>query len=148
MYESYKNITYLSQAHSNPLKISIMKKFLFNRVKLLPIIGFLVLFGYLTTACSSDDVESVIDCLGESAFTRIDVENDDGDRTVNFSISYTGDLSLRSVSWDFGDGNSGSGTSTSHTYSDAGSYSVKAKVELRDGGKTCEPEISRTVTVE
>ncbi len=103
---------------------------------------------FLTLSCSGDDAENIINCLGESSFISIEIENDNGDRTVGFSIDYTGDLTLRSVEWDFGDGNTSSGTSVSHTYSAAGSFSVKAKVELRDGDAFCKPEKTRNVTVE
>ncbi len=102
----------------------------------------------LTFSCSGDDAENIINCLGESAFVRIEIENDNGDRTVGFSIDYTGDLVVRSVEWEFGDGNSGNGTSVSHTYTAAGSFTVKAIVELRDGDAFCKPEKTRNVTVE
>lgn len=112
--------------------------------------GIAALLGvfFLTFSCSGKDAENIINCLGESSFVSIEIENDNGDRTVNFSIDYTGDFTVRSVQWDFGDGNSGNGTSVSHTYTAAGSYAVKAIVELRDGDAFCKPEKTRNVTVE
>lgn len=110
--------------------------------------GCVVFLTLLATSCSSKDLEKVFDCLGESARVGIEVENENGDRTVNFSIDYFGDLNVGTVAWVFGDGNTGTGASTSHTYAEAGTYSVRAIVNLSDGTENCKPEQTRSVTVE
>ncbi len=102
----------------------------------------------LAISCTVEETKRIFSCLGEAELVSIQSRNDNGDRSVNFSISYTGDMSVGTVTWVFGDGSTGSGTSTSHTYSEAGSYTVQASVNLSDNDNYCKPQKSVTVIVE
>lgn len=43
--------------------------------------------------------------------------------------------SIASVAWDFGDGSTGTGTTTNHTYSTAGTYLVRCRVQDNNGSR-------------
>jgi hypothetical protein len=93
---------------------------------------------FLTFACNGDDDASqVIDCEQESGLVQIDDDSAQGGMTVQFSIQYTGNLSVTEVNWDFGDGTKDSGSSVSHLYINSGTYKVQAQVSLRSGENEC-----------
>ncbi|MGB1206381.1 MAG: PKD domain-containing protein [Chitinophagales bacterium] len=52
--------------------------------------------------------------------------------SYDFVANYTGSLTLVSVDWDFGDGNTGTGSIVTHTYANSGFYSVCATFTLVD----------------
>jgi len=93
---------------------------------------------FLMFACSGDDdAPQVIDCERESSLVQINDDSAQGGMTVQFSIQYTGNLSLTEVNWDFGDGTKGSGSSVSHLYINSGTYKVQAQVSLGSGENEC-----------
>ncbi|MGA9239537.1 PKD domain-containing protein [Robiginitalea sp.] len=93
---------------------------------------------FLMFACSGDDDASqVIDCLQEAGLVQIDDDSAQGGMTVQFSIQYTGTLSVTEVNWDFGDGTKDSGNSVSHLYINSGTYQVQAQVSLSSGDNDC-----------
>ena len=93
---------------------------------------------FLMFACSGDDDASqVIDCEQESSLVQIDDDSAQGGMTVQFSIQYTGNLSVMEVNWDFGDGTKDSGSSVSHLYINSGTYQVQAQVSLGRGETEC-----------
>ncbi len=53
------------------------------------------------------------------------------------------------IEWDFGDGNTRSinGTTAEHTYFAPGTYEVKIKPTVRNGGAFCSPTKSETVVI-
>jgi PKD repeat protein len=69
-----------------------------------------------------------------------------GGTLVNFSGSFSDPGALDSVSltWDFGDGQTGSGGSPSHTYAAPGTYTVTLTATDDDGGQSSD---TLTVTI-
>jgi gliding motility-associated-like protein len=63
--------------------------------------------------------------------------------TVNFTATTAG--AGNNFTWDFGDGNSGAGATVSHTYTTAGSYSVKMVVT---SPFTCKDSVIKTALVQ
>lgn len=112
------------------------------------ILGFAALL-ILNFSCGKDDIEKGIDCVGESLFEKVKHTADATDsKKINFSVEYTGDKTLKSVKWTFGDGTpSVEGVSVSHTYSAAGTYSVKADITVAEGKGTCTSSPVKSVTV-
>lgn len=101
-------------------------------------------------SCGSDD-GNVIDCLGENLFMDVSHSVDAEDpRTINFTYSYEGEKTLdNKIHWDYGDGKSETvtGTTATHTYTQAGTYTVKTKPTLRKGDGSCSPELERHLTI-
>jgi hypothetical protein len=116
-----------------------MKKFSFYAVLLL-----------LFSACSEKATEDTIDCVVESFSaglnTRIDGTNK---KMVILDATYTGSLTFKSVTWEFGDGQTVTTTtmSTTHTFTTAGTYKIKAKIKLTQGSGVCIPGPEKTVTI-
>lgn len=109
---------------------------LFLQVPILRLTGIAVLF--LMFACNGDDdASSVIDCEREIGLVQIEDDSAQGGMTVQFSIQYSGNLSITAVNWDFGDGTKDSGTSVSHLYINSGTYEVQAQVSLGSGESEC-----------
>lgn len=106
-------------------------------------------FLVLSFSCGKDDIEKGIDCIAESIYEKVIHTADATDpKKINFSVEYTGDKTLKSVKWTFGDGTpSVDGISVSHTYSAAGTYSVKADITVQDGKQTCTSSPVKSVTV-
>lgn len=100
-------------------------------------------------SCSKSDIEKGFDCIGESIFEKVKHSPDASDpKKINFSVEYTGTETLKSVKWTFGDGTpSVEGQSVSHTYSAAGTYSVKADITIQHGSGTCTSSPVKSVTV-
>lgn len=103
----------------------------------------------LNFSCGKDDIEKGIDCVAESIYQKVKHTADATDpKKINFSVEYTGDKTLKSVKWTFGDGTpSVEGVTVSHTYSAAGTYSVKAEITVQEGKGTCTSSPVRSVTV-
>ncbi|MBN9669861.1 LamG-like jellyroll fold domain-containing protein [Roseibium aggregatum] len=67
------------------------------------------------------------------------------DATQIFDTAGEADLTGATIVWDFGDGTQGTGTEVSHTYEDAGTYTVTAKITLASGETL---SIDKVATVE
>lgn len=98
-------------------------------------------------------LEQVVDCTGESFFVKMKNKTDDVNiKKVDFSIEYSGTKTLKSVTWDFGDGTPkqtvpGTATAVSHIYSAAGNYTVRYDVTIENGGSSCTTSPTRSITV-
>lgn len=99
-------------------------------------------------SCGKED--DIVDCLVESAL--LDVHHSaSGENTkqINFNVTYYGEHTLKEkIKWDFGDGTAVqtlSGVTASHIYANAGSYEVKAVVNISGG---CSYDLKESVTVE
>ncbi|MCA1763046.1 MAG: PKD domain-containing protein, partial [Flavobacteriales bacterium] len=73
--------------------------------------GFIVKFGTDSCYCP----------LPEALFTYDSIPDEAG-----YTFSYTGTQDVDSVTWDFGDGQSGTGLEVQHTYIDSGEYTICA----------------------
>ncbi|MGB5403101.1 MAG: PKD domain-containing protein [Robiginitalea sp.] len=104
---------------------------------------------FLMFACNGDDdVFQGIDCEQEIGLVQIEDDSAQGGMTVQFSIQYSGNQSVRAVNWDFGDGTKDSGTSVSHLYINSGTYQVQAQVSLGSGENECLAEPTTSVTIQ
>ncbi len=109
---------------------------LFPHGPILRFAGLALLF--MIFACSGDDDASqAVDCEQEASLVQIDDNSAQGGMTVEFSIQYSGSLSVSEVNWDFGDGTKDSGSSVSHLYINSGTYQVQAQVSLSSGEQDC-----------
>ncbi len=125
-----------------------MKRF-FNRVPKTTLrLGAIALLLFVLACNGDDEGAQRIDCAEEEALLGIAEDSDQGGMTVQFEISYTGDLSVREVTWDFGDGTKGSGPAVAHLYINSGTYPVTAIVELGRGDTTCIAESTTSVTIQ
>lgn len=70
------------------------------------IISLSLLFFILLTINSCRRVEeSIVDCLGESILTSLRHNTSASNvKQVDFEISYSGEKTVTSIEWDFGDG--------------------------------------------
>ncbi|MDF2190624.1 PKD domain-containing protein [Paraflavitalea sp. CAU 1676] len=94
--------------------------------------------------------KDIIDCLAEDLYVTLHATPDGSNpKKIDFHVNYTGDHSVSSIEWIFGDGSTATvnGVSTSHTYGSAGSYTVKAKVKIINGSATCIPEPEKKITI-
>lgn len=113
-------------------------------------ISYLLLFfcfALTTNSCRKAE-EAAVDCLGEAILTSMHYDiSTTNPKQVDFTISYSGEKTLTSVEWDFGDGNKTTTTNKtiSHTYSTNGTYEVKTNVNLDKGKCTVSPKKSVTV---
>ena len=125
-----------------------MKRLLpFTQGPILRVAGMALLF--LMFACNGDDdAPQVIDCEQESSLVQIDEDSAQGGMTVQFSIQYTGNLTVTEVNWDFGDGTKDSGSSVSHLYINSGTYQVQAQVTLGTGENQCLVESNTSVSIQ
>lgn len=112
-------------------------------------IAFIAAVLLLGFSCSKSDIEKGIDCVGESLFVKLKHTTDGTNpKIINYSVEYTGTYTLKSVKWTFGDGTpTVEGTSVSHTYTAAGTYTVKADVTIQHGNGTCTSSPTKSVTV-
>lgn len=105
----------------------------------------------LSTSCNDNGIDDdTIDCVKEEILVKIDRAFDpDDSKTVNFTINYTGNKTITSVMWDFGDGISetDSNISTMHTYADTGLYNVKADVNITQGISACTLKPARSIKI-
>ncbi|WET00865.1 PKD domain-containing protein [Flavobacterium sp. YJ01] len=108
---------------------------------------------FMSNSCSKSDDEAIVDCFGDSILTELKHTADGtNSKIINYSIQYSGENTVTSVKWTFGDGtpaqtiNSATGA-VSHTYSAAGTFEVKADVTLKKGGGSCTVSPKKSVTV-
>lgn len=99
-------------------------------------------------ACKKD-ADDVIDCIVEGLFVNIShTEDPSSVKKINFVANYSGEHSVKSVKWTFGDGVTENGNTTiSHVYTTAGPYTVKADVLIVSGRSTCTPMPTKNITV-
>ncbi|MBV7532497.1 PKD domain-containing protein [Chitinophaga sp. sic0106] len=104
----------------------------------------------LFTACGKTE-HTDIDCLGESNSVKFEYAQDPANaRKFDYTISYTGDIVITSITFDYGDGKTESlsvlkGT---HTYTQPGSYIVKATLTLQNStGVICAITPAKNVTI-
>ncbi|WJS95529.1 PKD domain-containing protein [Flavobacterium johnsoniae] len=107
---------------------------------------------FMSNSCSKSDDEAIVDCFGDSILTELKHTADGtNSKIINYSIQYSGENTVTSVKWTFGDGKTETiNTSTgavSHTYSAAGTFEVKADVTLKKGGGSCTVSPKKSVTV-
>lgn len=116
-------------------------------------IAFLLL---INISCGKDDIEKGLDCVAESINVKIHNKTDETNiKKMDYSVEYSGSYTLKSVTWNFGDGTpsqtvtvpSGTTTSISHIYAAAGNYIVKADVTIQNGGSNCTSSPTRSITV-
>ena len=103
----------------------------------------------LNFSCGKDDIEKGIDCVAESIYEKVIHTADAANpKKINFSVEYTGNKTLKSVKWNFGDGTpTVEGQSVSHTYTTAGTYSVKADITVQEGKQVCTSSPVKSITV-
>ena len=115
------------------------------------ILGIFLIIGIcFFYSCHKDSGES-ISCLGELTHIHLDHTIDaDNAKKVSLDVSYTGKYTLdNSINWDFGDGTKTSGgKSIEHTYSNTGTFTVTAKVTLKNGDAYCSTEKTEKVNIE
>ncbi|WP_316788283.1 PKD domain-containing protein [Pedobacter frigoris] len=110
----------------------------------------LVLMMIMGFVSCKKQAAGIIDCLGESILTSFSHTTDaNNPKKVNFVVKYSGSHTLSSVKFEFGDGQTETvaGTTASHTYAGAGTYSVKARVTLKNNKATCEVDPVKQVVV-
>lgn len=121
-----------------------MKKF----TKMITIIAII---GISITYSCKKDAEAVIDCFGDALLYDLSHTIDTLDtKMAILKVTYYGDHSLdNSIKWDFGDGEvkTLSGAETQHTYSESGTYTVKAEVTTRNEDAYCTHELHETVDI-
>lgn len=110
---------------------------------------FAAVLTLLSLSCG-DDLDRAFDCTGENLLVSLGHAMDATNaKKIDYEIKYTGDYKVESVKWTFGDGTTQTinGSTVSHTYSAAGTFSVKAEVTLKNGGSSCTSPHSKTITV-
>jgi PKD repeat protein len=111
---------------------------------------FAIVTLFLNFSCSKDDISKGIDCVGESLFMKLKHTADPTNtKKINYEIEYTGSYTLSSVKWTFGDGTTETvnGTTVSHTYTTAGTFTVKAEVTIKKDKESCTSSPTKSVTV-
>lgn len=110
---------------------------------------FVLLSIFALGACSKDDEKDAIDCFADALFVDAHHSASTEDpHTINFNVSYNGENTVdKSIKWDYGDGttNTVNGLTTSHTYSQPGTYTVKASVSVNNG--SCTHQVKETVNI-
>lgn len=118
-----------------------------KKVKLL---GGLLAMVMLLTNCKKV-TEKVIDCFGEAIETSLHVTvNATNSKQVTTEVKYWGNKTITKVKWEFGDGITvvTTGLTSHHTYTVAGTYTVKARVTLAKGTSSCEVDPTRAVHIQ
>jgi hypothetical protein len=111
---------------------------------------FAIVTLFLNFSCSKDEISKGIDCVAESFFVKLKNETDaTNPKKVDFVINYTGTYTLSSVKWTFGDGSTETvaGNTVSHIYSGAGTFEIRADVNITNGKETCTSSHTRSITV-
>lgn len=108
----------------------------------------LSIIAFASNSCSKE-LDSIVDCTGETVLVKIEHNVDPANsKKINYSFTYAGSGSIRSIVWTFGDGSpSEAGNEVSHTYATSGSYTVKAQAKIRKDNNDCEVTPQRTLTV-
>ncbi|MCI9844428.1 PKD domain-containing protein [Flavobacterium pectinovorum] len=114
------------------------------------IVLFSVFVALISFSCG-DDLEKAVDCVGESILLQLNHTTDvTNAKKIDYEIEYTGEYTVSSVKWTFGDGSAVQtvkGSTVSHTYATAGSYTVKADITIKKGSSSCSQSKTKTVTV-
>lgn len=103
---------------------------------------------FLFISCGKDTAEDIVDCMGQSLFSSVHHTFSTSDaREITFSVTHSDEPKIKSVDWNFGDGNSQkvNSESISHTYSAAGTFEVKATIHLSN---SCSFDKSKSITIE
>ncbi len=111
---------------------------------------FVATILFLNFSCSKDDVKKGIDCVAESLNVHLKNTTDPANaKKMDYAIDYTGSYTLTSVVWTYGDGTTETvtGPTVSHIYPAAGTYTVKAVVNIKNGNETCSSSPTRSVTI-
>ncbi|MBZ4037408.1 PKD domain-containing protein [Flavobacterium sp. 17A] len=108
----------------------------------------LIVLAFTSNSCSKE-LESMVDCTGESVLVKIDHNVDpDNSKKVNYSFNYAGNGTIEAIIWTFGDGApSVAGSEVSHTYATSGSYTVKVQAKIKKDGSICELTPQRTLSI-
>lgn len=110
---------------------------------------FIAALAFLSFSCG-DDLEKAFDCAGENLLLEIGHTADAANsKKIDYELKYTGEYTVKSVKWTFGDGTTQnvSGSTVSHTYATGGTFAVKADVTLKNGSSSCTSAHSKSVTV-
>ena len=110
--------------------------------------GLLAIF-LISGSCKKAE-KSVVDCLSESIKTTVHVTvSTSNAKQVTTEVKYWGHHTITSVKWEYGDGVTATttGLTSSHTYTAAGSYTVKARVTFTEGKSSCEVDPTKAVNI-
>jgi hypothetical protein len=131
------------------MKIELLIKKL-EMMKSKAIILFIFFLLFISFSCGKDDIEKGIDCVAESVNVHLKHTADATNaKKIDFVIDYTGTYTFKSVKWTFGDGTTETvnGKTVSHTYTTAGTFTVKADVAIQNGKTICTSSPTKSVTV-
>lgn len=108
----------------------------------------LIIIAFTSNSCSRE-IESIVDCTGESVLVKIEHNADPANsKKINYSFTYAGSGTIEALIWTFGDGApSVAGNEVSHTYAATGNYTVKVQAEIKKNGTKCELTPQRTISV-
>jgi len=117
-------------------------------MKKIATILILIVIAFTSNSCSKE-LESIVDCTGESVLVKIEHNVDPANsKKINYSFSYAGRGTIEALIWTFGDGApSVAGNEVSHTYTASGSYTVKVQAKIKKDGTHCELTPQRTISV-
>ncbi|WP_433834331.1 PKD domain-containing protein [Flavobacterium anhuiense] len=117
-------------------------------MKTIATILIVIVIAFTSNSCSKE-LESIVDCTGESVLVKIEHNVDPANsKQINYSFNYAGNGTVESIIWTFGDGSpSVAGNEVSHTYKASGSYTVKAQVKIKKEGSFCELTPQRTLSI-
>jgi len=110
---------------------------------------FVIAMIQLHSGCKKATTDA-IDCFGESLLISLTHTADaTNSKLINFQITYSGSYTVQSVEWQFGDGSTATvnGLTTTHTYTANGNYTVKANVNIKNGGNTCTSSPEKNITI-
>lgn len=117
----------------------------------------MLLLGLILVYSSCKDaVENAIDCSVETLYLNVHADVDTiNPLLVHFTFVNNDTIDNRftldqNITWDFDDGNKEtvSALEISHTYSDAGTYNVKAYYTLSNGSSSCSSNKEISVTLQ
>lgn len=111
------------------------------------ILGVMVAFLMLSS-CKKE--EKILDCYGEAVKASVLVTvNTTNPKQVTTEVKYSGDKKVTNVQWEFGDGITvtTTGLTSTHTYTAAGSYTVRARVTLNKETVSCDIVPTRAVNI-
>jgi hypothetical protein len=120
--------------------------------KISKVLVLLALFS-IAISCSKHEDDDIVDCFGDSILTELKHSADaTNTKIINYSIQYSGSNTVTSVKWTFGDGTPAQTVSSatgavSHTYTAAGTFEVKADVNINKSGSGCTVSPKKNITV-
>lgn len=117
-------------------------------MKKIATILILLVIAFTSNSCSKE-LESIVDCTGESVLVKIEHNVDPANsKKINYSFTYAGSGTIEAIIWTFGDGApSVAGNEVSHTYATSGSYTVKVQAKIKKNGTTCDLTPQRTLSI-